>query len=462
CQRLKKECRPSPTVRKRNARSTASRTAQLEAKLDSLVSLLQTTGNQSSLPADWDSTSSEARQAALSNLAGASTTSGNILNESHFSNITEIIQQKLFIEVEPSLDLLLGLMTFISWTTYSRKPFLNFYGHVVMGLVCELGIDKAPPKDLTTMQAYKCAVGLRPNISTARSMEERRAALGCFVLTSSIAINMFKIDALRWNSHLEESLAILMEAKESPEDERLVVIVKIHLVIDKIYHLQRDAGNHTPPLFYTKAFQSQLESVKNDIPEYLRQDKYINFYLCDAESMIHEPALRDSSSPNSPELHRLESLYASLHSAKSWLDLWLTVPVERYMAIPFPAFFQFSRAVVNLFRLSILDDPAWDRILVRNTANILEYLDRMAFHIKGCLEIHTHSPRPQWSIFEKGAKMVQTLKQNWEPKLMEIWYPSLPTNEIGSGYDNANQTIPAILPVNTFDDAWMMEIFGTT
>ena len=54
CHRLKKDCRPAPTVRKRNGRSSASRTAQLEAKLDNIVSLLQTTGGASSIPPDWE------------------------------------------------------------------------------------------------------------------------------------------------------------------------------------------------------------------------------------------------------------------------------------------------------------------------------------------------------------------------------------------------------------------------
>ena len=62
CQRLRKECRPSPTVRKRNERSAASKTAQLEAKLDSLVSLLQTTGAQPNFPAELHSTTARLQQ----------------------------------------------------------------------------------------------------------------------------------------------------------------------------------------------------------------------------------------------------------------------------------------------------------------------------------------------------------------------------------------------------------------
>lgn len=197
CQRLKKDCRPSPTVRKRNGRSSASKTAQLEAKLDSIVSLLQTSGATSSLPADWDRTTPKSNQHvqhASPCQSGADSyistalpsppstaaspgdcsihdvcatlpisaetaeetltqfrtqnlrilpfvhipphvtsaqlrqqkpflwlcimavlTPGIIQREALFGKITNLIQQKLLIEVSASMDMLLGLMTFISW-----------------------------------------------------------------------------------------------------------------------------------------------------------------------------------------------------------------------------------------------------------------------------------------------------------------------------------------------------------
>lgn len=196
CQRLKKECRPSPTVRKRSGRSSASRTAQLEAKLDNLVSLLQMNGSSSGLPADWGSATPQARQNASQGQTGglascavstgipspsstASSPNNNSIpdaclalqispetaektlsqfrtqnlkflpfvhipphitsqqlrqdkpflwlcimcvlapgidqREALFSKISALIQQKLLVEVSPSMDVLLGIMTFITW-----------------------------------------------------------------------------------------------------------------------------------------------------------------------------------------------------------------------------------------------------------------------------------------------------------------------------------------------------------
>lgn len=69
---------------------------------------------------------------------------------------------------------------------------------------------------------------------------------------------------------------------------------------------------------------------------------------------------------------------------------------------------------------------------------------------------------PEWSVFEKGCRMIASIKQSWEPKLMEVWYPSLPAD----GLDNSQFVPPtpdlsSVIPMSGLDDAWMMEVFGS-
>ncbi|KAJ5227234.1 uncharacterized protein N7469_007240 [Penicillium citrinum] len=539
CQRLKKDCRPSPTVRKRNGRSSTSKTAQLEAKLDNIVSLLQTTGSASGIPTDWEHAapaptnaqstpcflpkadnaiststgipspvSSTSTDCSISNACNslqispedaektlrnfrtqnmkfipflhipshvtsqqlrlerpfvwlaimAVLTPGIDRRDVAFNHITSIIHQKILIEVSPSMEMLLGIMIFITWTTYTKRPFLNFYSHVIMGLACDLGINQAIPKEPSTLQAFKCAVGWKQPDLTTRTLEERRAALGCFLISSCVALTMFRIDALRWTPHMEESLQILMDAKECPEDELLVTLVKIQLVMDKVHHYRRDSDGQSPSLMYIKSFQAQLESVRSQIPQNLKQQNTVLLYTSMAEFVIHETVMKDMSTPSSPELHRLESLCTCLHASKTWFDVYLSIPPETYLGIPFTIYFQFSRALVTLYKLSTLDDPAWDKNMVRNTANILDILDRITYGMKTANSQDINEA--EWNIFDKGAKMAQSIKQGWEPKLMETWYPSVSANGIEGDFVASNAAIDAS-PMNGFDDAWMMEIFGS-
>lgn len=70
---------------------------------------------------------------------------------------------------------------------------------------------------------------------------------------------------------MEESLRVLTEANECPEDETLVTLVKIQLVMDKVHHHRRDCDGQLPSLMYTKSFQAQLDSVRSQIPQHLKQ-----------------------------------------------------------------------------------------------------------------------------------------------------------------------------------------------
>lgn len=73
---------------------------------------------------------------------------------------------------------------------------------------------------------------------------------------------------------MEESLCLLQQEKENPQDEILVTLVRIQLVADKAYNLQRDEEkNSAPTAFYVKSLQSQLNTVKQQIPPHLQQHR---------------------------------------------------------------------------------------------------------------------------------------------------------------------------------------------
>lgn len=89
---------------------------------------------------------------------------------------------------------------------------------------------------------------------------------------SSVALTLNRIDALRWSPHMEESLSVLMESNECPEDEILVNLVKIQLVADKVYQARRDGDDPLLARFYIKSFQAQLDIVRKQIPVHLQQN----------------------------------------------------------------------------------------------------------------------------------------------------------------------------------------------
>ncbi|CAI7584201.1 unnamed protein product [Penicillium discolor] len=498
CQRLNKECRPAQTVRKRNKRPSGSNTAHLEAKLDWIMSAFEKSGATPGLPPDWQPVNlgqgsrHDQSQSAPTTQSSPSVSSLSTAEEGpyparflpsydkeilsliyvppamaqkcldHFrtrnlqylpfvyipDNMTsdQLQQQypflwRVMLDLVPSMDLLLGIMTFISWVSYSRRPFLNIYAHILMAVVAELGING--PNDYSAMSSFKDAIGMKQAPPAARTLEERRAVLGCYLISSSAALAISRIDAMRWTPHMEESLSILTEAKECPQDELLVALVKIHLVLDRVYQLRRDGDVFTSLPFYLDSFKNQLDTVKGQIPPHLQHHR--------------TPAI-----PHSPDPHRLDSLYTSLRATKGWLDVWIEFEAEEYLQLSCVIFFQFTRGIVSLYRLTVLEDPAWSKSMVRDTANILEYLNRNEAIITRCPYYITFDNSREMNLLEKGLRMIQGMRMNWEPKLMEMWRSDIPgDNGVDSGMIQSNAVLPDVMPVGEIDEAWMLDFLGS-
>ncbi|KAG0159271.1 hypothetical protein PDIDSM_6793 [Penicillium digitatum] len=331
-----------------------------------------------------------------------------------------------------------------------------------MAVVAELGINQSGQNDSSAMLSFKVAIGMKQAPPAPRTLEERRAVLGCFLISSGVAVAISRIDAMRWTPHMEESLSILNEAKECPQDELLITIVKIHLVLERVYQLRRDGEAFISLAFYLDSFKNQLNTVKSQIPLHLQHHRVVLMYLYNAEIIIHELSVGTPAIAHLPDPHRLDGLYTSLRATKGWLDLWLELEGGEYLQLSCLIFFQFTRAVVSLYRLTILEDPAWSRSMVRDTANILEYLNKNEAVLRRCPEYITFDHSREMNILEKGLRLIQGMRMNWEPKLMEMWRPNMPANNaMDSGMIQSDGVVPDVVPLDEIDEAWMMDFLGS-
>ena len=119
-------------------------------------------------------------------------------------------------------------------------------------------------------------------------------------------------------------------------------------------------------------------------------------YIYNAEVTINEISLGAPAIPHLPDVQRLESLWTSLQATKPWLDIWIELKPEQYLQVSSVVFFQFIRIIVNLYKLSVQEDPVWNQSAVRETVNVLEYLDRNIAKLK---------TSPDYLIFEEGKDM---------------------------------------------------------
>lgn len=105
-------------------------------------------------------------------------------------HLRSLFAEKLVVQHERSLDLLLGLLAYMGWANLqmgAQKLFLCMYCHLLTALVQDLGLDQAPkgsgePHPMSCIKPRGLA--MRLSFPVATTMEARRASVAAFVITS--------------------------------------------------------------------------------------------------------------------------------------------------------------------------------------------------------------------------------------------------------------------------------------
>ena len=158
---------------------------------------------------------------------------------------------------------------------------------------------------------------------------------------------------------------------------------------------------------------------------------------------------------------QIERLYGCTESIKSWFEVFFTIPPIAYIGFPFSVFSQLVRCLITLYRLSTLDDPAWDKHSVRNTANLLAIFDQVVNNMEqvATLAGHDNNDSIGEDVFSRTAKMFRAIRPGWEAKLIGLEDPTattLPTPPSAS-----DTPLPLDFPMEQLDDAWLMDLFLT-
>lgn len=167
---------------------------------------------------------------------------------------------------------------------------------------------------------------------------------------------------------------------------------------------------------------------------------------------MHEISLSKSSAVvNSPGFQRLDSLYACLHAIKSWFDLFLDLPPASYVGFSIPIPIQMAQCIIGLFRLLTLDDPVWDRGLVRDTANLSLILERSIekyTQVKSVMGLDRGASEDV-DIFSGTATKLGSIKSWWDAKVAAEMKDRMGLDEtLGE------------LNMDLLDDVWLRDILG--
>ncbi|KAH8879736.1 hypothetical protein GQ53DRAFT_853343, partial [Thozetella sp. PMI_491] len=500
CHRLQKECLPSDELRRRAADSKktySTRLASLEGRLDTLVSLLQpangvgvvTTPQQA---ADLHHVTSDSpERPAASHLdepsiaeaeaylkvfrsrmlrhfpfmhLPANQTAQQLREDRPFlfraimAVVTPYAREKLargrelkreLCETAASMDLLLGLLTYISWgwDHILIPSSLSRLMMVATSLVGEMGLNRPPPQELRmpdpfapNSRDWDYDVG---HMTTSLFLERQRAVLACFVLSSIVSLHFGQVDALRWTAQMDESLVAIGTSKERPEDAALALQVRFQLLAQRIAEVhdrhQRDQTQTETTIASAIEAITALQEQLPELPVYstsgLQQQEtlkahaqYTKLYISETTRMVYgtvplmtaystvaaaasNPLAPHISGTASPWVERLSCLWQSLRAVKACTTALLNLSASDFAGVSFLQWAQLVRCIMTLERLNTIEETGWDNDAVQDMVGP-GFLESIAAKLDWAATVAAE--QEACGVFTWLAKMIRNLSTSSE------------------------------------------------
>ncbi|EFX03261.1 methyltransferase type 12 [Grosmannia clavigera kw1407] len=230
------------------------------------------------------------------------------------TRLRALFAQRAVVDCEKSLDLLLAMLTYISWVHFSSRrdrPTLSLTLQMAQSLVSDMGLHKAVASCKSLLARFmrdSLAVVVEEALPPPQPLlEERRAALGCYVLSSVLSISLKRTDPMRWTARMEEHVQALSAAVASsasassdstssasstsssshPLDQILLIQVRLQRIADQIYQSEWQMadpsctmpgpsppssglrclfGHRAVPLYVARVLHGKIDDIKASVP----------------------------------------------------------------------------------------------------------------------------------------------------------------------------------------------------
>ncbi|KAG0648446.1 Transcription factor himD [Hyphodiscus hymeniophilus] len=357
--------------------------------------------------------------------------------------IREQLSRKAVFNGERSLDLLQGIMIYLCWyQLYFNAERQQIYqlSQMVASMAVDLGInqptqnllrqnyftihdanlhiptsDKMPEGEFRQLANFSVSprtqsplqnssfTGNTPsqNINSRNPCEEieaRRTFLGCYWLSSSLALSLRKPTSLKYSDYVGDCAQILGQLAEAETDYLLPHFVALQRFAEDVNQaFDYDSGRRPQQLDTTRveiisrSFVLQLDQIQSSFPPAVWNNigismsfHFLCIYINEVGFHASAPSPYDlMSGQSSPKAYyfsaaRNESLIACLQACKNYLDRFIELTPRQTIDFILPNYLRLVYAVLILGRFATgCDCPILDASDIRQSTNMGYYLDKL-------------------------------------------------------------------------------------
>ncbi|KIW16859.1 hypothetical protein PV08_04049 [Exophiala spinifera] len=353
------------------------------------------------------------------------------------------IGERMLIKSEKSLDILQGLLVFISWYqhyNHYNQQMMNLL-HLASAMTIDLGLNRPtysgpwPPIGMV-VDTHQLIHG-KPLCPGVQTSDERRALLGLYFFHARLSACFSRIDFMQWTQHIEDCCTSLLTSCEYPSDVEAVQGVRLTRLLERYSpYTGAISLKNVPIKTFVDCFQEDLHRVKREFPANLAHDPIFQMQIYDAELTIYETV---AASERDAPLERAEALHAALGTIDNLIGTFAKVSAGSIPQLPFLSWIYVLHCYIVLAKLSFLVVDGWDLQYVRTgrinfpemISRIVEVLEAAVRHSMG------EKLRPN-AISARYTKYAEKMRA------CSKWYNSKLKAETESSVDDLGSALPAL------------------
>ncbi|CCC07001.1 unnamed protein product [Sordaria macrospora k-hell] len=264
--------------------------------------------------------------------------------------------------------------------------------HLAVGLVVDLGLNSHKPSKHVVNGANQFVEDARRLSGfkgrPAHTLEDMRAYLGCFYVSSLAAALFRHIPVIPCSSYISFCCEKIETEAEYMEDTYLVILVRMQRIVCRILTVfpPPDSDGSGTMTFSAAAhmamttLRADLEDLKMQAPKHLWDNLSFDIAFKGILARLYEPVIyMTSSSVSSVDgIRKSEAMWCCLDAVKASLDVYASYPVADLSYLPFNTYCHMTFALITAARLVILQDPDWNNKLAGESLDFAGITQRLS------------------------------------------------------------------------------------
>ncbi|KAF2649993.1 hypothetical protein K491DRAFT_707826 [Lophiostoma macrostomum CBS 122681] len=331
------------------------------------------------------------------------------------------LANRTIIRPRRTLSLVQSLIVYLGWYhfVFSHKT-QQIYSliQLTIGLALDLGLHEKNKRSIGMPGIPKAAP-----FSSEVQRERQRSFLGCYYLSSAIAVGLMKPNMLKYDDYMVYCGSRLQQDREYPSDKAIGRLISLRRLEDQINSTFNTEEATNLPISDSRIamnlrfMETQLEEWRRDSTSET-MSRTLELANSFAEMSLHAIALRPSptnSTSQSSTTTQLTALLVTLEAGKRFFDVLLDLPVSDYHLVSFDGWMHLPHAVITVARLCIPDAsqlPAqWDVKAAQDRVRLDLYLESLCYRMQGLSTFDkVKQPHPD---FWCAMKLIMDLTRAW-------------------------------------------------